>query len=94
MKFEDLKKKRRSIKYQALTWVICDVFRSDFVTSYYLAFSNDSREWTTIHDGYADWVSGLEVMTASQQCCWDYSVKEIQQLITDYFIPLLCHQKK
>uniref|UniRef100_A0A7N6F8K7 Uncharacterized protein n=1 Tax=Anabas testudineus TaxID=64144 RepID=A0A7N6F8K7_ANATE len=29
---------------------------SDFVTSYYLAFSNDSREWTTIHDGYADWL--------------------------------------
>lgn len=33
------------------------VCRSDFVTSYFLAFSNDSREWTTIHDGYADWVS-------------------------------------
>lgn len=31
--------------------------RSDFVTSYFLAFSNDSREWTTIHDGYANWVS-------------------------------------
>lgn len=31
--------------------------RNDFVTSYLLAFSNDSREWTTIHDGYADWVS-------------------------------------
>uniref|UniRef100_A0A672YE99 Si:ch1073-459j12.1 n=1 Tax=Sphaeramia orbicularis TaxID=375764 RepID=A0A672YE99_9TELE len=29
---------------------------SDFVTSYYLAFSNDSREWSTIHDGYADWL--------------------------------------
>ncbi|KAM9743208.1 inactive carboxypeptidase-like protein X2 isoform 2-T2 [Menidia menidia] len=29
---------------------------SDFVTSYFLAFSNDSREWTTIHDGYADWL--------------------------------------
>ncbi|XP_071338522.1 inactive carboxypeptidase-like protein X2 [Trachinotus anak] len=28
----------------------------DFVTSYFLAFSNDSREWTTIHDGYADWL--------------------------------------
>ena len=34
---------------------IC-VCRSDFVTSYFLAFSNDSREWTTVHDGYADWV--------------------------------------
>ncbi|XP_034025763.1 inactive carboxypeptidase-like protein X2 isoform X2 [Thalassophryne amazonica] len=29
---------------------------SDFVTSYFLAFSNDTREWTTIHDGYADWL--------------------------------------
>lgn len=29
---------------------------SDFVTSYFLAFSNDSREWTTIHDGYDDWL--------------------------------------
>uniref|UniRef100_A0A3B4XCK8 AE binding protein 1 n=1 Tax=Seriola lalandi dorsalis TaxID=1841481 RepID=A0A3B4XCK8_SERLL len=28
----------------------------DFVISYFLAFSNDSREWTTIHDGYADWL--------------------------------------
>ncbi|XP_029366811.1 inactive carboxypeptidase-like protein X2 [Echeneis naucrates] len=29
---------------------------NDFVTSYFLAFSNDTREWTTIHDGYADWL--------------------------------------
>uniref|UniRef100_A0A8C2WBC1 AE binding protein 1 n=1 Tax=Cyclopterus lumpus TaxID=8103 RepID=A0A8C2WBC1_CYCLU len=29
---------------------------SDFVKSYFLAFSNDSREWTTIHDGYTDWL--------------------------------------
>ncbi|XP_070820725.1 inactive carboxypeptidase-like protein X2 isoform X2 [Chaetodon trifascialis] len=29
---------------------------SDYMTSYFLAFSNDSREWTTIHDGYADWL--------------------------------------
>uniref|UniRef100_A0A3P8PK91 Uncharacterized protein n=1 Tax=Astatotilapia calliptera TaxID=8154 RepID=A0A3P8PK91_ASTCA len=29
---------------------------NDYVTSYFLAFSNDSREWTTIHDGYADWL--------------------------------------
>ncbi|XP_037633285.1 inactive carboxypeptidase-like protein X2 isoform X1 [Sebastes umbrosus] len=29
---------------------------SDYVMSYFLAFSNDSREWTTIHDGYADWL--------------------------------------
>ncbi|XP_049906199.1 inactive carboxypeptidase-like protein X2 [Epinephelus moara] len=29
---------------------------NDFVMSYFLAFSNDSREWTTIHDGYTDWL--------------------------------------
>ncbi|KAM8887323.1 uncharacterized protein aebp1b [Spinachia spinachia] len=29
---------------------------SDYVESYFLAFSNDSREWTTIHDGYSDWL--------------------------------------
>lgn len=30
----------------------------DFVSSYFVAFSNDSRDWTTLHDGYAEWVSG------------------------------------
>ncbi|KAK5871190.1 hypothetical protein PBY51_004083 [Eleginops maclovinus] len=30
--------------------------QSDYVMSYFLAFSNDSREWTTIHDGYTDWL--------------------------------------
>nr|XP_023834197.1 inactive carboxypeptidase-like protein X2 [Salvelinus alpinus] len=29
---------------------------SDFVTSYYVQFSNDSREWTTMNDGYSDWL--------------------------------------
>ncbi|MEQ2187618.1 hypothetical protein GOODEAATRI_006558, partial [Goodea atripinnis] len=33
-----------------------DSLNDDYVTSYFLAFSNDSREWTTIHDGYADWL--------------------------------------
>lgn len=28
------------------------------MSSYYVAFSNDSRDWTTLHDGYAEWVSG------------------------------------
>ncbi|TMS08350.1 putative carboxypeptidase X1 [Larimichthys crocea] len=28
----------------------------DFVSSYYVAFSNDSRDWTTLHDGYAEWL--------------------------------------
>uniref|UniRef100_G3PDE7 AE binding protein 1b n=1 Tax=Gasterosteus aculeatus aculeatus TaxID=481459 RepID=G3PDE7_GASAC len=31
-------------------------FNDDYVESYFLAFSNDSREWTTIHDGYSDWL--------------------------------------
>nr|XP_015195686.1 PREDICTED: adipocyte enhancer-binding protein 1 [Lepisosteus oculatus] len=29
---------------------------NDFVTSYYVAFSNDSREWTVLHDGYSEWM--------------------------------------
>ncbi|KAM9841764.1 adipocyte enhancer-binding protein 1 [Aulostomus maculatus] len=28
----------------------------DFVSSYYVAFSNDSRDWTILHDGYAEWL--------------------------------------
>uniref|UniRef100_A0AAY4AQQ0 Adipocyte enhancer-binding protein 1 n=1 Tax=Denticeps clupeoides TaxID=299321 RepID=A0AAY4AQQ0_9TELE len=28
----------------------------DFVSSYFVAFSNDSREWTVLHDGYAEWL--------------------------------------
>ncbi|KAM9800935.1 adipocyte enhancer-binding protein 1 [Neosynchiropus ocellatus] len=28
----------------------------DFVSSYYVAFSNDSRDWTVLHDGYAEWL--------------------------------------
>uniref|UniRef100_A0A671RG33 Adipocyte enhancer-binding protein 1 n=1 Tax=Sinocyclocheilus anshuiensis TaxID=1608454 RepID=A0A671RG33_9TELE len=28
----------------------------DYVSSYYVAFSNDSREWTVLHDGYAEWL--------------------------------------
>lgn len=27
------------------------------MSSYFVAFSNDSRDWTTLHDGYAEWVS-------------------------------------
>lgn len=26
------------------------------MSTYYVAFSNDSREWTFLHDGYAEWV--------------------------------------
>ena len=28
------------------------------MSSYFVAFSNDSRDWTILHDGYAEWVSG------------------------------------
>lgn len=28
----------------------------DFVSSYFVAFSNDSRDWTTLDDGYAEWL--------------------------------------
>ncbi|KAM4527887.1 adipocyte enhancer-binding protein 1 [Odontesthes bonariensis] len=28
----------------------------DFVASYFVAFSNDSRDWTVLHDGYAEWL--------------------------------------
>uniref|UniRef100_A0A8C4ZPN1 AE binding protein 1b n=1 Tax=Gadus morhua TaxID=8049 RepID=A0A8C4ZPN1_GADMO len=29
---------------------------TDYVMSYFLSFSNDSREWTNFHDGYSDWL--------------------------------------
>lgn len=28
----------------------------DFVSSYFVAFSNDSRDWTVLNDGYAEWL--------------------------------------
>ncbi|XP_051508777.1 adipocyte enhancer-binding protein 1-like isoform X2 [Myxocyprinus asiaticus] len=33
-----------------------DPLESDYVSSYYVAFSNDSREWSVLHDGYAEWL--------------------------------------
>ncbi|KAK7146401.1 hypothetical protein R3I93_013983 [Phoxinus phoxinus] len=33
-----------------------DPLETDYVSSYYVAFSNDSREWTVLHDGYAEWL--------------------------------------
>lgn len=33
-----------------------DPLESDYVSTYYVAFSNDSREWTFLHDGYAEWL--------------------------------------
>uniref|UniRef100_A0A4W4H9J1 AE binding protein 1a n=1 Tax=Electrophorus electricus TaxID=8005 RepID=A0A4W4H9J1_ELEEL len=30
--------------------------QDDFVSSYFVAFSNDSRDWTVLHDGYAEWL--------------------------------------
>ncbi|KAG5840501.1 hypothetical protein ANANG_G00189480 [Anguilla anguilla] len=29
---------------------------NDYVSTFYVAFSNDSREWTVLHDGFADWL--------------------------------------
>ncbi|XP_017323547.1 inactive carboxypeptidase-like protein X2 isoform X1 [Ictalurus punctatus] len=33
-----------------------DPIENDYVTTYYVAFSNDSREWTVLHDGYSEWL--------------------------------------
>ncbi|KAI4896018.1 hypothetical protein NFI96_000300 [Prochilodus magdalenae] len=33
-----------------------DPIESDYVTSFYVAFSNDSRDWTVLHDGYSEWL--------------------------------------
>ncbi|XP_043103403.1 inactive carboxypeptidase-like protein X2 [Puntigrus tetrazona] len=33
-----------------------DPLESDYVSSYYVAFSNDSREWSVLDDGYAEWL--------------------------------------
>ncbi|KAJ3604939.1 hypothetical protein NHX12_026990 [Muraenolepis orangiensis] len=33
-----------------------DSSSEDFVSSFYVAFSNDSSDWTTLHDGYAEWL--------------------------------------
>ncbi|KAM9476011.1 uncharacterized protein aebp1b [Clarias gariepinus] len=33
-----------------------DPIENDYVTSYYVGFSNDSREWTVLHDGYSEWL--------------------------------------
>ncbi|RVE66151.1 hypothetical protein OJAV_G00123750 [Oryzias javanicus] len=30
--------------------------QEDFVSSFFVAFSNDSRDWTVLHDGYAEWL--------------------------------------
>ncbi len=32
------------------------------MSSYYVAFSNDSREWTVLDDGYAEWVGYQNVI--------------------------------
>ncbi|TRY98181.1 hypothetical protein DNTS_035005 [Danionella cerebrum] len=33
-----------------------DPLESNYVSSYHVAFSNDSREWTYLHDGRAEWL--------------------------------------
>uniref|UniRef100_H3D7V0 AE binding protein 1a n=1 Tax=Tetraodon nigroviridis TaxID=99883 RepID=H3D7V0_TETNG len=30
--------------------------QEDYMSSYFVAFSNDSSDWTTLHDGYAEWL--------------------------------------
>uniref|UniRef100_A0A3P8SVL3 AE binding protein 1 n=1 Tax=Amphiprion percula TaxID=161767 RepID=A0A3P8SVL3_AMPPE len=47
---------RRETEFTGVITQGRDSQNDDYVTSYFLAFSNDSREWTTIHDGYADWL--------------------------------------
>uniref|UniRef100_A0A3Q3XD17 Uncharacterized protein n=1 Tax=Mola mola TaxID=94237 RepID=A0A3Q3XD17_MOLML len=47
---------RRETEFTGVITQGRDSLNDDYVISYYLAFSNDSREWTTIHDGYADWL--------------------------------------
>lgn len=39
------------------TFFLSFPFSEDFVSSFFVAFSNDTREWTVLHDGYAEWVS-------------------------------------
>uniref|UniRef100_A0AAY4AXA7 F5/8 type C domain-containing protein n=1 Tax=Denticeps clupeoides TaxID=299321 RepID=A0AAY4AXA7_9TELE len=33
-----------------------DPLENDYITSYYVAFSNDSREWVLLHDDYSEWM--------------------------------------
>lgn len=35
------------------------------MSSYYVAFSNDSREWNVLDDGYAEWVGFQDVFIFS-----------------------------
>uniref|UniRef100_A0A674A7Q6 AE binding protein 1 n=1 Tax=Salmo trutta TaxID=8032 RepID=A0A674A7Q6_SALTR len=47
---------RRATEFTGIITQGRDSRNDDFVTSYYVQFSNDSREWKTIHDGYSDWL--------------------------------------
>lgn len=38
------------------------------MSSYFVAFSNDSQDWTTLHDSYAEWVSGDRVGRTPVSC--------------------------
>lgn len=42
----------------------------DFVSSYFVAFSNDTREWTVLHDGYAEWVIRFIYLSAHDVIMW------------------------
>ncbi|KAJ8261107.1 hypothetical protein COCON_G00168300 [Conger conger] len=48
---------RREVQYTGvITQGRDSQMHDDFVTSYFVAFSNDSRDWTVLHDGYAEWL--------------------------------------
>ncbi|KAI4901032.1 hypothetical protein NFI96_034306, partial [Prochilodus magdalenae] len=48
---------RREVEYTGVITQGRDSETSDdFVSSYFVAFSNDSRDWTVLHDGYAEWL--------------------------------------
>ncbi|KAG9263018.1 adipocyte enhancer-binding protein 1 [Astyanax mexicanus] len=48
---------RREVEYTGvITQGRTSETNDDFVSSYFVAFSNDSRDWTVLHDGYAEWL--------------------------------------
>ncbi|KAK3521319.1 hypothetical protein QTP70_003158 [Hemibagrus guttatus] len=48
---------RREVEYTGvITQGRSSETNDDFVSSYFVAFSNDTREWTVLHDGYAEWL--------------------------------------
>ena len=46
-----------SVKDLLIPCLLYSFCSEDFVSSFYVSFSNDTRDWTVLHDGYAEWVS-------------------------------------